>query len=83
MTFAVCYTITQHNTDGTMCSRLCPYNIGDTKGGIEDQEQFCQRLDNSGNEGTQRFLPKKSSHLQNEGETDQDEGRETLTLCSE
>ena len=56
---------------------------GDTRGGIEDQEQFLQRLNNSNNEGAQRFLPKKSGHLQNKGETDQDDGRETLTLCSE
>ena len=28
-------------------------------------------------------MPKKSGHLQNEGETDQDDGRETLTLHSE
>ena len=32
--------------------------------------------------GTHRFLPKKSGHLQNEGETDQDDSRETLTLHS-
>ena len=57
--------------------------LGDTRGGITDQEQFLQRLDNSNNEGTQRFLPKKSGHLLNEGEADQDDGRETLTLHSE
>ena len=62
---------------------LCPYNIrGHARGGIEDQEQFLQRLDNSDNEGAHRFLPKKSGHLQNEGETDQDDCRETLTLHS-
>ena len=55
---------------------------GDARAGIEYQEQFLQRLDNSDNEGTHRFLPKKSGHLQNEGETDQDDGRETLTLHS-
>ena len=56
--------------------------LGDARGGIKDQEQFLQRLDNSDNEGTHRSLPKKSGHLQNEGETDQDDSRETLTLCS-
>ena len=55
---------------------------GDARGGIEDQEHFLQRLDNSNNERTHRFLPKKSGHLQNKGENDQDDGRETLTLCS-
>ena len=55
---------------------------GDARGGIEDQHQFLQKLDNSDHEGTHRFLPKKSGHLQNKGETDQDDGRETLTLCS-
>ena len=57
--------------------------LGDTRGGIKDQEWFLQRLDNSNNEWTQRFLPKKSGHWQNEGEADQDDGREPVTLCSE
>ena len=56
---------------------------GETRCGIKDQEQLLQRLDDSDNEGTQRFLPKKSGHLQNESETNQDDGRETLTLHSE
>ena len=57
--------------------------LGDTSSGIKDQEGFLQRLDGSNNEGTQRFLPKKSGHLQKKGETDQDDGTETLTLHSE
>ena len=57
--------------------------LGDTRSGIKDQEQFLQRLDNLDNEGTRRYLPKKSGHMQNKGETNQDDGRETLTLCSE
>ena len=56
--------------------------MGDARGGIKGQEQFLQRLDNPDNEGTHRLLSKKSGHLQNKGETDQDDGRETLTLHS-
>ena len=67
-----------------MCSRGSSHlTSGDTSGGIKDREQFLQKLDNSDNEGTQRFLPKKSGHQWKEGETDQDDGRETVTLHSE
>ena len=55
---------------------------GDIRSGIEDQSQFLQKLDDSDNEGTHRFLPKKSDHLQKGGATDQDGSRETLTLHS-
>ena len=56
--------------------------MGDVRGGTEDQGQFLQKLDNSDNEGTHRFLPKKSGHLQYRGATGQDDGRKTLTLHS-
>ena len=52
----------------------------DTRDGTKVWEQ---RLDNSDNEGTQRILPKRSGHLWKEGETNQGDSRETLTLHSE
>ena len=61
---------------------LCPYNMGDTRSGIEDQDWFLQKSDNPDNEGTITFLPKKSGHLQNGGVTDHAGSREVLTLCS-
>ena len=56
--------------------------LGDTRGGIEDQDQFLQKLDNPDNEGMHTFLPKESGHLWNGGATNKDGSREALTLCS-
>ena len=56
--------------------------LGDARGGIEDQDQFLQKLDDPDNEGMNTFLPKKSGHLQNGGATDQASSREALTLHS-
>ena len=56
--------------------------LGDAKGGIKDQDQFLQKLDNPDNEGMKTFLPKKSGHLWNGGLTNQAGSREALTLCS-
>ena len=56
--------------------------LGDTRSGIEDQDQFLQKLDNPDNEGMNTFQPKKSGHLQNGGVTDHAGCREVLTLCS-
>ena len=56
--------------------------LGDDRGGIKDQDQFLQKVDNPDNEGMNTFLPKKSGHLQNGGATDQADSREVLTLCS-
>ena len=56
--------------------------LGDTRGGIKDQDQYLQKLDNPDNEGLNTFLPKKSGHLQNGGATDQAGSREVYTLHS-
>ena len=84
MTTAVCNTITQCIRDGTMCSRALPsYHWGTLDVALQTKNSSSRGWSTPTMKEACRFLPKKSGHLQNEGETDQDDGRETLTLCSE
>ena len=62
------------------CSAHIP--MGDIRSGIEDQDQFLQKSNNSDNEGTTTFLPKTSGHPQSGGATDHAGSRDVLALHS-
>ena len=82
-TLAVHNTITQCSADVTTCFGGSAHTTsGDARCGDEGQVQFLKKSASPDSEGTNSFLPKKSSHLQAEGETNHAGSRKTVTLHS-